>query len=187
MNDFPEQATLIIVDVQQGFSNHNRYNPNAEANVGRLLAHWRATNRPLYHIQHHSTEPDSPLRPDQPGVNFQPIAEPQPGEPVIIKHVNSAFIGTNLEQRLRDAEIDTLVICGLTTEHCVSTTVRMAGNLGFRVFLAGDATAAFAKTSHDGTHIPAQQVYQTALANLHNEFATVLNTTDLLQWAATSE
>ena len=114
-------------------------------------------------------------------MDFQPAARPQGDEPIIIKNVNSAFIGTDLESRLRAAEIDSVVFCGLTTPHCVSTSARMAGNFGFTTYVVADATAAHAATTHDGTAIPAEQVHTVALANLHGEFATVMTTNDLLQ------
>jgi nicotinamidase-related amidase len=131
-------------------------------------------------VQHCSVTPGSPLLPDQPGVEFKLFAQPIEGEPVFQKSVNSAFIGTELEAYLRQNDLNTLVIVGLTTNHCVSTTTRMAGNLGFDTYLVADATATFDRTGHDGRRYPAEQVHDLALASLHGEFATVVEIDDLL-------
>lgn len=181
--NLPVNATLLVIDVQQGFNDPRwgeRNNPQAEANIARLLRAWRATHRPVVHVQHTSTQPTSPLHPEQPGVAFKPEAHPQPGEPIVQKSVNSAFIGTDLEARLRAAHVGTLVIVGLTTDHCVSTTTRMAGNLGFHVHLIGDATATFAKVGPDGRTYAAQDVHDVHLASLHGEFADVTTTNAVL-------
>ena len=94
--------------------------------------------------------------------------------------MNSAFIGTGLEADLRRAGISTLVVVGLTTNHCVSTTVRMAGNFGFQVYLLSDATATFDRVGLDGQNRPAAEVHAAALSDLDGEFATVINTSELL-------
>jgi nicotinamidase-related amidase len=185
MSQFAQNTALIIVDVQQGLDEQdyyggNRNNPNAESNIAKLLQAWRETKRPIFHIKHNSIEPNSPLRPGQFGNNIKPEVTPKNNEPLIEKTVNSAFIGTDLEQRLHDAKIQQLVIVGLTTNHCVSTTTRMAGNLGFETYLVADATATFDRIGHDGTIYPAQLVHDTTLANLHEEFATILDTSDVL-------
>lgn len=177
METLSPNTALIIIDVQEGFDDPvwgARNNPQAEANIARLLAAWRESKRPIFHVQHHSVEPDSPLRPEKPGSAIKAIVGPQGDEPVIVKHVNSAFIGTDLEDRLRDQGITQVVIVGLTTIHCVSTTARMAGNLGFDTIVVSDATAAFDCHGPDGQHFPAQLVHDVALAELHGEFATVL-------------
>jgi nicotinamidase-related amidase len=184
MKMIPENAALILIDIQQGFDDLDywgpRNNPSAEANAAKLLRSWRENGRPVFHVQHLSTTPTSPLRPGQPGCEIKQEVRPLAHEPIIGKDVNSAFIGTNLEARLRAMSIDTVVIAGLTTAHCVSTTTRMAGNLGFKVLLAADACAAHAQAGHDGKAYDAETVHALALASLHREFAEVVDTATIL-------
>lgn len=176
---------LVLIDIQQGFDAPGwgpRNNPGAEANAARLLAHARAAGWGIVHVRHVSVQPGSPL--SGTGTAFKPEVAPLPGEAVLEKSVNSAFIGTGLEALLRGGGIDDLVICGLTTPHCVSTTVRMAANLGFSVRLAHDACAAFAAnadTGWSGAPAPtAEAIHAAALDQLHGEFATVLSTAAIL-------
>jgi nicotinamidase-related amidase len=179
----PKNAALVVVDVQKGMDEQalgNRNNPHAEGNVARLLDAWRETGRPVFHVQHLSTLPDSPLRAGTPGAEIKDEAKPLADEQVIQKSVNSAFIGTDLESRLRRQGIGVLVLAGLTTNHCVETTARMAGNLGFDTYFVSDATATFDRTGPDGTLHEAEDVHAMTLANLHGEFATVVETRSVL-------
>ena len=100
---------------------------------------------------------------------------------IIKKNVNSAFIGTDLKEQLDSQNITKLVIVGLTTDHCVSTTTRMAGNFGFNTFLVSDATATFNKKGLDGQNFSAEIIHETALASLNDEFATIVTTGFLKQ------
>jgi len=175
---------LIIVDVQEGLDepvHGHRNNPNAESNMASLLAAWRLAGRPVFHIQHLSTNPESTLAPGKPGTAIKLEVAPLDQEPVLQKQVNSAFIGTDLEQRLRAAGIRSVVVIGLTTNHCVETTVRMAGNLGFDTYLVGDATATFDRVGPDGVLYRAEDIQAISLASLHQEFATVVTTDQLLE------
>ncbi|GAA0557641.1 cysteine hydrolase family protein [Chitinophaga japonensis] len=179
------RPALLLVDMQKGFEEKDYYggernNPRAEQQAQKLLAHWRSRGLPLFHIQYSSHNPGSPLRPDLPGFAFKDEVAPLPGEPVLVRSVNSAFIGTDLQARLDAQGIDTVVVTGLATEHCVSTTTRMAANLGYRTFIIADATAAFNKTGINGEHMSAELVHQVSLATLQGEFATVLTTQELL-------
>lgn len=170
------KPALILVDIQQGFDDPrwgSRNNRDAESNAARLLEEWRRQKAPVFHVQHSSRMAGSPLRPDQPGWEIKKEVAPRPGETRLTKNVNSCFIGTPLEQELRKKHITDVVVCGLTTDHCVSTTVRMAANLGFNVYVPSDATATFDRVGPDGQKYSAQQMHQTALASLHDEFATV--------------
>lgn len=183
MKALPLNAALVSIDVQQAFNDPSwgqRNNPDAERKIAALLAAWRETGRPIFHVQHRSASPTGLFRPGTPGYLHKPEGQPLAGEPVIFKSVNSSFIGTDLEARLRAAGIEVLVIMGLTTDHCVSTTTRMAGNFGFETYFVADATATFARTGPDGRHYTAEQMHDTALASLDGEFATVVWSEEVL-------
>lgn len=180
-----DRPALILIDIQKGFEDDaywggGRNNPNAERNAQRLLNYWRQNNLPVFHVKHNSTDPDSKLAKGKPGNEIQEIVKPFGNETVIEKNVNSAFIGTDLQQQLDQNSIKTLVIVGLTTNHCISTSVRMAGNLGYETFVVADATAAFDTLGIDGKKFSASLIHETALASLHNEFATAIETNELL-------
>jgi len=177
-------VALILIDVQKGFDSSYwgvRNNPEAESNMQKLLLHWRKHKMPVIHVKHVSTEPESPLRPNQSGNDFKSEVEPLQGEHIEEKNVNSAFIATGLEKHLRTNGIETVVLVGLTTDHCVSTTTRMAANLGFDTYVVADATATFNRTAFDGTNLDADSVHKYALASLNGEFATVIDTDKLLK------
>ncbi len=179
------QTALLLIDLEQGLDVTaywgERNNPQLEANITALLAHFRVLGRAILHIQHHSQRLQSPLRPGQPGHDFKPEARPLGGEPVFGKVVNSAFIRTGLEVYLRQRGIHRLVVAGLTTDHCVSTTVRMAGNLGFEVWLVGDACATFARRTLQGQTIAAELLHQEHLSSLDGEFCHVISTQTVLE------
>jgi nicotinamidase-related amidase len=177
-------AALVIIDVQKAMDDPRwgtgRNNPALEANLQKLLAVWRRTSRPIYHVQHASTEPHSTYRPDGPGYPFKPEVAPLPGEGVIVKRTNSAFIGTGFEQRLRDAGHTTLVVGGVITNNSVEATVRMAGNLGFDTYLVADACATVGRTDYNGKVWSADDVHALSLANMDREYATLATTAEIL-------
>ena len=177
-------SALLVIDVQKGLADPSlgqRNNPDAEANIARLLGAWRKQERPIIHIQHCSVESNSPLRPELPGNAFKEEAQPLPGEQQFCKTVNSAFIGTGLEQYLHEQGISSLVIVGLTTDHCVSASTRMASDLGFEVTLVSDATAAFARRGYDGVLYSGEAIHTINLVSLDGEFCTVRSTDEVLK------
>ena len=177
-------AALLVIDVQQAIDHPSwgeRNNPQAESNIAALLAAWRTTGRPIYHVRHDSTEPQSHYRPGQPGHEFKPEAMPRAGEPVVAKRTNSAFIGTDLESRLRAAGVETLIVAGVITNNSVEATVRMAGNLGFATFVVEDACFTFGRKDWAGTWRTAAEVHAMSLANLAGEYATVVTTAAILE------
>lgn len=179
----PAGAVLLLIDLQRAIDHPDwgrRNNPNAEQLVAALRSHWRIRGWPVWHVRHDSQEPNSHYRPGQPGHAFKPEAVPLPDEPVIAKRTNSAFIGTDLEERLRDGGYRALVIAGVITNNSVEATVRMAGNLGFDTWLVEDACFTFDRRDWNGTLRPAEEVHAMSLANLAGEYATIVTSADLL-------
>lgn len=178
------EAALLVIDVQKGLDDPcwgQRNNPQAESNIALLLSRWRERALPVVHVRHCSVNPGSPLRPELPGNEVKDEARPLPGETQFTKTVNSAFIGTGLEEHLRAQGISSLVVVGLTTDHCVSTSVRMAANLGFDVTLVEDATAAFERRGGDGVLYSAEDMHNVNVASLEGEFCTVRSTAEALR------
>ena len=176
-------TALIIIDAQQAFRDPAmgaRNNPAAEANIARLLAHWRQEGEPVIHVFHSSREAGSLLKAGLPGNAFLPEAQPLANELCLEKSVNSAFIGTRLTEHLEAKGIANLVMAGFTTDHCVSTSVRMGANLGFNVTLVSDATATYAKVGDDCKEYSADLVHNVSLASLQGEFCRVRRTLELL-------
>lgn len=185
LNFNKDKCALTIIDMQQTFSkmaasDAPRNNLSAENNIARLLDAFRANNAAIFHIHHRNDAENSRFNPKNSG--FQPMqCDLEHGdEPVIVKLVNSSFIDTDLEKRLRQAGIESVIICGVTINHCVETTTRMAGNLGFDTYLAHDATWTFDRIGPERTLHKADAIQSMSLANLHDEFCTIADTVSLI-------
>ncbi|MCJ1482217.1 hypothetical protein MMC06_002380 [Schaereria dolodes] len=203
MSEDLSKTGLILIDLQQGFSNitqwgTERSNPDLEHNISALLRVFRQIvhNSPpgqaplIVHIYHSSKSLSSPLHASSPGIAFAPYATPTGEEIVVSKSVNSAFIGTNLESLLRGHGINRLLIAGLTTDHCVSTTTRMAANLGVvdhedtgaetlvtgKIILVEDAVATFNRGQYD-----ADTMHKVSVESLKGEFCDVATTVEVIE------
>ena len=179
-----KNPALLLVDIQKAFLEKDypgliRNNENAEFICGKILKKWRTLDLPIIHVRHSSSNPESKLHKSRPGFEFNDYVTPLETEMVLTKEVNSAFIGTNLENILIKSHIDTLVIVGMTTNHCISTTVRMSGNLGFDTYLISDSTACYNTKGMNGEIIDCNTIYNSALASLQEEFATVIDSNEL--------
>ena len=84
----------------------------------------------------------------EPGHDIIPELYPAAGEPVIDKPGKGAFYQTDLELMLKNRGIDTLMVCGVTTEVCVNTTVREANDRGYRCVVLADCCASYFPEFH---------------------------------------
>lgn len=184
MKNLLELPALLILDVQKGFDDPHwgkRNNEAAEGNIARLLAEWRNRKGHVIYTKHLSLDPASPLHHrNKLGAEFKEIIQPMDGEVIFTKNVNSGFIGTELESYLKQNQVKSVVITGLSTQHCVSTTTRMSGNLGFNTFLVSDGIAAFEITDHKGILHTADSIQEHELAMLQKEFATIMTTDEII-------
>jgi nicotinamidase-related amidase len=188
IRQFGAETGLLFIDVQKGVDvlehwggpTGRRNNPQAEANLLQLLGAWRNHKLPVYYTMHDSREPRSPLKLNLPTGEIKRGLEPQEGETIVRKDVNSGFIGTNLELMLRRKNIHRVVVAGFFTNMCVETTVRMAGNLGFDTYLVADACATTNRVSYDGTDRDPNLVHDMAVTSMDGEFCTALSTPDIL-------
>jgi nicotinamidase-related amidase len=177
-------TALLVIDFQMEMARRiaagmGHANPEAGARIADLLALFRARGLPVIHIQHHNPDPASRFHKDAPTALIQPCAAPAPGEALFVKSGSSAFAGTGLEPHLRGAGIDRLVVCGAVAAFCVTSTVRAARDLGFRVLLAEDAVLGFDQRDPQGGRLAADVVMAVTLATLHPEFAEVLRVADV--------
>ncbi|MGE5355610.1 MAG: cysteine hydrolase family protein [Deltaproteobacteria bacterium] len=184
--DINRNSALLLIDIQKGFEDilywgGNRNNPDAELKASILLDHWRKSGMPVFIIKHCSVNPGSPLAKGKRGNDLIDKIEPLDIEPVIEKNVNSAFIGTELLEMLRRSQVQQVIIAGFTTNHCISTTARMAGNLGFKTYVVSDACVAFDTMGHDGKLYSAELIHDTSLASLNNEFAEIMTTAQIIR------
>jgi len=186
---FGEETGLLLIDVQKGVdelqywggSKGRRNNLTAEEKIKQILETWRQKHLPVFYTMHDSQETESPLKLSLPTGQIKLGLEPINGEIVIVKDVNSGFIGTNLELMLRRKNISRLVVVGFFTNMCVATTVRMAGNMGFDTYLIGDACACTNRQSPNGKDYDAELIHDTTIATLHGEFCTALKPDDVLE------
>jgi|TARA_B100000035_G_scaffold314469_1_gene330823 Amidases related to nicotinamidase len=181
-----KNPALIIIDVQKAFLEKDypgikRNNTNAELVCGNILNKWRKNDLNVIHVRHSSTNPESKLHKSKPGFEFNDYVKPKNNEIVLTKNVNSAFIGTGLDEILKNLNINTLVIVGMTTNHCISTTVRMAGNLGYETFLISDSTACYNTKGLDGKEIDCEIIYEASIASLSGEFAEIISSRELFE------
>ncbi|MGL5435512.1 MAG: cysteine hydrolase family protein [Lachnospiraceae bacterium] len=175
---------LIVIDMQKAFLHPSwgkRNNVQAEENIVCILKHWRTAGQPIIFVQHESDNQESLFYKGKATFEFMDNIVPKEHEHVLIKKVNSAFIGTDLESRLKTMGCSCLVIVGLTTNHCVETTARMAGNLGFNPILVSDACATFDRIGLNGQMYSAELIHEMTLVNLNQEFARIMDTDTVLK------
>ena len=180
---------LIVIDMQRGFDDLDVWgpttNPECEANVAALIGAW-ADRGPIVVVRHDSRSEGSPLHPDAAGNALVDAVASVEADLFVTKHVNSAFYGDpDLHAWLTERGIGELVICGIQTNMCVETTARMAGNLGYDVVVALDATRTFDLTADVAglgtvTRTAAELMVTTALDLQAGGFARIATTAELV-------
>lgn len=177
-----QNSALMLIDVQKAWKEPvwgRRNNPGAEDAMERVLGGFRRSGLGVIHVRHESPHPKSLFYRGRGTFGFDEKVMPLPGEMVITKNTNSAFIGTGLEEILHSLDDPEVYIAGLVTDHCVSSSARMSGNLGFETFVIDDACATFERKSREGNAIPPETVHAVNLSSIDREFARVMSSSEL--------
>jgi nicotinamidase-related amidase len=183
MNHDLDRTALLVIDVQTGLDDPQlgrRNNPDCESNIEALIGSWRSAGRPVVFVRHDSVQPDSPLRPGQPGNDLKPVVSGDP-DLLVTKHTSSAFLGKpDLHSWLQQRGITGVAVVGVQTNYCCEATARMAGDLGYDTLFVLDATYTFDLAAHGGGTISAEELARVTASNLQDEFADVVATADLV-------
>lgn len=171
---------LLLIDLQNDYfpagkmALHRAQEAGGQAAL--LLGAFRASGRPVVHIQHVAPRPDAPFFvAGTAGADIVPMLAPLPGETVLVKAWPNSFRDTGLLAHLQARQVSRLTVAGMMTQRCVDTTVRAAFDLGLQVDLAHDACAT-RDLSFNGVTVSAEHVQAAFMAALGVGFARVLST-----------
>jgi maleamate amidohydrolase len=163
------KPAVVVVDFIEGFTNpESRLACDADAAVeatARLLDAARAASVPVLFTTVCYTDDDleraamfvakapalATLRPSSPWVEVDARLQRRPHEPVLVKLFASAFFGTELDEQLRAAGCDTVIVTGASTSGCVRATAVDALQYGYRVLVPRDGVADRAPDAHEGS------------------------------------
>jgi nicotinamidase-related amidase len=178
------RQALIVIDIQNDYFPGGAMaleNPEAAANnAAALLADFRERKQPIVHIQHESTVKERGfLLPGTTGQLIHKSVTPIADEVVFTKHFPNSFWQTPLEAHLRELQVDSVLLAGMMTHMCVSTTARGAMERGFKVQIATDACTTRALMFMD-EEINAATVHKTALAEIAS-YTELVSTASILR------
>ncbi|WP_102226303.1 isochorismatase family protein [Acidimangrovimonas sediminis] len=171
---------LLIIDMQAEMQHridagYDCVNPDASGRIDALARAFRQSGRPVIHIRHREADPASPMRPGGAGYPPMPCAEAAPGEAVFDKTTSSAFASTDLAQHLAAAGITGLAVTGAVAGFCVNSSVRAGCDLGLAMRVVPDAVLGFGL--HD---LSARVIFDVTMAHLAADFATLIDSADLI-------
>ncbi|MEZ5584120.1 MAG: isochorismatase family protein [Candidatus Competibacteraceae bacterium] len=190
MSNQPNPIPLVILDVQDAIDQpvwDGKNNPDYLIAIQRLLTHWRKDGWPVLHIKHDEPTPTSTYHTHGPWNAIKSEVAPIAGEPVIAKQQNCAFIGTELNNTLKEMQADRLVLVGVVIHNSMDATIRAGKAYGYSIILPSDATTAVPVAGTDGKVWGAQAVYDLTLAILGSEYAEIMTSEDVLAQFAGSQ
>ncbi|GER48276.1 peroxyureidoacrylate/ ureidoacrylateamidohydrolase RutB [Striga asiatica] len=181
-NPDPSSAALLVIDIQNHFDSVAR--PILPA-LNATIDLCRRTSVPVLFTRHRHKPPadDSTLFEWWDGDlifdgSLESLLIPdlhwEETDPLILKDTYSAFIGTGLEERLKEMRVKEVIVCGVMTNLCCETTARDAFVRGFRVFFSTDATATSSSELHDATlkNLAYGFAYFVDCGRLHHAFSS---------------
>ena len=177
------EAVVIIIDMQREYLDGSVPLPdlqNAVQGAAQLIARAHEFNTPVIHVVNKGPEGNLLFNAEGPYYAELGDIAARADETVVIKHLPNSFAGTNLHTIIARTGRKQLIIAGCTTHVCVSATARAALDLGYQSTVVANATTSRDLFDHKGARIPAETVKKTALAELRDAFAVVVESADEL-------
>lgn len=169
------ESVLVIIDAQREYRDGALPLAGIDAaldEAAQLLARARKAGTPVVHVKHRGS--GALFNPATPFFDIVGSLQPAPGEAVIEKRLPNAFAGTELRQVLGRTGRKHLILIGFMTHMCVSSTARVALDLGYATTVVGAATATRDLPDGEGGTISAATVQRASLAALADRFAVVV-------------
>ncbi|EJZ57580.1 Amidase [Pseudomonas fluorescens R124] len=178
------KSALVVIDFQNEYFSGRMPIPDgatALAKTRELISFADSHKIPVYHVQHVAPAGSPVFAIDGESVKFHKDMQPRPQDVVLQKTTVSVFASTDLDERLKKAGINTLIISGLMTHACVAGAARDAAPLGYNVIVASDASATRAITRVNGSSIDKDSLHQAALAEVEDTFGDVMTTEQIVK------
>lgn len=178
------KSALVVIDFQNEYFSGRMPIPDGAAALAKtreLITFADSQKIPVYHVQHVAPAGSPVFAIDGQTVKFHPDMQPRPQDVVLQKSTVSVFASTDLDQQLKNAGIQTLIISGLMTHACVAGAARDAAPLGYNVIVASDASATRAITRANGVSIDKDSLHKAALAEVEDTFGDVLSTAQIVK------
>ncbi len=177
------ETALIVIDFQNEYFTGKMPIPDgmkALKKTQELVKFAHDKKMPVFFVRHEGPA-DSPLFAK--GTTFSEFhkdLQPAAGDKVITKATPSSFVGTDLEKQLKDLGIKKIIVTGLMTHMCVSSTARDAVPLGFDVIIPEDATATRDLDTWDNKKVDHATLQRSALAGVADVFAEIMTTRQVM-------
>jgi nicotinamidase-related amidase len=173
------KRALLVIDVQNEYFTGLLPVTHPAGSLEKIVAAMEAATAngiPVVVVQHTVAAPERPVfKKGGAGWDLHPDVARRPYDLLVEKTLPGSFTGTNLQELLRERDIDTLVISGYMTQMCCDTTARQAFHLGYSVEFLSDATGTLA-ISNDAGSVTAEELHRAILVTQAMLFSKVMTT-----------
>ncbi len=183
----PQKTALLLVDIQNDYWLPPREPREAFVHAAQeLLELARESGMLVVHVQHARREGTGKggFEEGTPGFDVHESVYPLADEIRVVKHEASSFFETDLDLILRNAGVESVVVCGMQTQKCCDTTTRSAKARGYECYFVSDAVETFDLGGPDGLVVGRDEIGRVTFAAMHNGFAKVLRVDQLKQLVA---
>lgn len=180
----PARTALLVIDFQNEYFSGKMPIPDGQKaldNARRLVERADAEGTSVYHIQHVTPAGSPVFAEDSESSAFHDDSQPSGNHVILRKSSVSVFPTTDIDRRLKQAGVDTLIITGLMTHACVAGAARDAVPLGYNVIVAEDACATRDLEMSNGETVAHDILHRAALASIDDTFGDILPTEQILK------